>query len=83
MATGASTSSWGPFEEGPVSIEERISETGRARQDHVWSVYVREENVTAQLYDENGYLVKCRLCVCVGPCGLAKRFWATAATAIF
>lgn len=65
MATAAPSSKWGPFEEGPVSIEERFSETGRARQDQVWSTYVREENVTAQLYDETGYLVSCGLCVWV------------------
>ena len=49
-------SQWGPFEEGPVSVEDRITCKGRERQDCVWQIYVREEGATADLHDKYGDL---------------------------
>lgn len=43
-----------PFEDGPVSIEERFAEQGRRRQDLVWRTYVTQEGVGAPLYDLAG-----------------------------
>lgn len=50
------TAHYGPFDEGPLTIEERISSKGRARQDEVMRIYVQQEGVTAQLFDAQGRL---------------------------
>ena len=52
---------WNPFEEGPLTIEERIKKTGKARQDEVWQSYAQEDGAKAPLYDSKG--VALWLCV--------------------
>lgn len=46
--------SWGSFDEGPLTIEERIPVKGRARQDEVWRIYVQQEGITVPLFDTQG-----------------------------
>ena len=46
MAAG----SFGASEEGPTSIEERITTQGRPRQDEVWKIYVGPDGVAAPLW---------------------------------
>ena len=50
--------SWGPFDEGPLTIEQRFTSKGRARQDEVWKVYVQQDGVSAPLYDCAGAWAK-------------------------
>lgn len=44
----------GPFDEGALTIEERFTEKGRARQDLIWKTYVQRNGVTAPLFDSQG-----------------------------
>lgn len=54
MAAADTTKQYGPFDEGPLSVEERFAEKGRARQDKIWKLYVQQEFVTSPLFDSNG-----------------------------
>ena len=49
---GAQT--WGPYEDGPISIESRFSCQGRERQDLVWKIYVVRDNVSSPLFNVAG-----------------------------
>ena len=50
---------WKPFEEGPLTIEQRFADNpkGRARQDRVWELYVQQDNVACPLFDSTGALL--------------------------
>ncbi len=50
----ASASQFGPFDAGPLAIEERFSEQGRKRQDIVWKIYVQQDGVAAPFFDKTG-----------------------------
>lgn len=45
---------WMPFEDGPLTIEERFVSQGRKRQDEVWKIYVQQDSVQAPLFDSEG-----------------------------
>lgn len=45
---------WGPFDEGPLSIEERFEVQGRKRQDEVWRIYVTQDDASAPFFDTSG-----------------------------
>lgn len=57
MKADGGVDAYGPFDEGPLTIEQRFREKGRARQDKVWSVYVVHEGHHSPLYDKQGTLV--------------------------
>ena len=50
---------WKPFEEGPLTIEQRFADNpkGRARQYRVWELYVQQDNVACPLFDSTGALL--------------------------
>ena len=53
-AQGSAVAKFGPFDDGPLSIEERFTEQGRKRQDQVWQIYVQQDSVSAPLFDKGG-----------------------------
>ena len=63
---------WGPYDDGPISIESRFTCQGRERQDLVWKIYVVRDNVSSPLFNATGLSVfqllssgRRYLCVCV------------------
>ena len=49
----ASAPQFGPFDAGPLTIEERFAEQGRKRQDIVWNTYVQQDVVAAPFFDKD------------------------------
>ena len=54
----ASAPQFGPFDAGPLTIEERFAEQGRKRQDIVWNTYVQQDVVAAPFFDKTGSIAR-------------------------
>ena len=53
-SAGTADKTWGPYDEGPISIESRFTCQGRERQDMVWKIYVQRDSMQSPLYNSSG-----------------------------